>query len=110
MRNRNYVLPDEQIRVQAGNAGEMIVRFTYTEDRVEKIRTIIGRKWDPDTKCWIVPRSKESVDALLAVFEEDRVAVEPELLDSRSSSIECERISDKSSALTQMAQELRLRG
>ena len=110
MRNRNFELPEERIGITAGAPGEMIVRFTYTEDRVERIRTIAGRRWDRETKSWIVPRGRACLDALFSVFEADRVWVEPRLLDSLPKGIKVERVLDMTWVLSQMAQELRLRG
>ena len=110
MRNRNFELPEERIRIMAGAPGEMIVRFTYTQDRVEKIRTITGRRWDPDTKCWIVPRKKDTIDGLLSLFGDERLTVDPLLLSLGSTQKEKECPTNCTAVLMRMAQELRLRG
>jgi len=108
--NRNFDLPEERIQVLPGAQGQAIVKFTYTAERVDRIRRIPGRKWDPDTKCWIIPHSREAIDALLGLFDDEHVYVDPTLLESVEQGKEEEGMPNKVSLLTRMAQELRLRG
>lgn len=50
---------------KAGSVAE--VRFKYDPEYVERIRTIPGRKWNPDKKVWTVPIN--ALPALLDRFE-----------------------------------------
>jgi len=64
------------IRIQPGDDGRLTVVLPYTPDRVEKIKTVPGRRWDPAQKHWTVPATTGMVDRLLALFAGDQVEVD----------------------------------
>ena len=35
------------IEIKAGEPGRLVVRLPFTAERVEKIKTVAGRRWDP---------------------------------------------------------------
>ncbi len=41
----------------------------------ERARGIEGRRWDPERKCWVYPRSGRVYEALIAEFGDDLVSV-----------------------------------
>lgn len=53
-----------------GNSEQIFVTFEYTEDRVNKIRTIPGRKWDAAKRHWVLPFNEGTFRYMERVFEE----------------------------------------
>lgn len=61
------------VHVQRGNGKELFVRFEFSAERLQKIRTIPGRKWNGDQRYWILPESSEVVAKLLDLFDDDGI-------------------------------------
>ena len=68
-----------RIKIQPGDDGRLTVLLPYTPERVEKIRTIPGRQWDPQQKYWTVPATTGMVERLVSLFAGDKVEVDPAL-------------------------------
>ena len=47
--------------------------------RVEKVKTIEGRKWHKDRKCWSFPDSDGTLERILKVFEDEEIHIDPSL-------------------------------
>lgn len=71
--------PTGPIQIRPGEAGRLIVLLSYSPERVEKIKTILGRRWHPQEKHWTVPQTKGAVAHLLTLFGKEPVAVDPSL-------------------------------
>jgi len=56
------------LQLQAGEAGRLMVSFPYHASTIARIRTIPGRRWHPDKKCWSVPYTPEAVSQLQRLF------------------------------------------
>ncbi len=108
MDKRNFETSGKPIRICPGENGRIAVYLPYTPKRLEKIKTISGRKWDPDIKCWILPHSNSIVQKLFSLFKGEQIEVHPSLHSSKTPPEEPEPYHTKS--LLAMAQELRLRG
>ncbi|MFQ6102591.1 MAG: tyrosine-type recombinase/integrase [Anaerolineae bacterium] len=67
------------IHIQPGDDGRLRVILPYAPERVEKIKTIPGRRWDAEQKCWTVPATTGMVERLVSLFTGDRVRVDPTL-------------------------------
>ena len=67
------------IRIRPGKIGWILVDLPYTEERVARIKTLTGRRWDPEKKCWAIPRTARTVQRLLALFSGDQIEVDPSL-------------------------------
>jgi len=67
------------IRIRPGGGGRLVVVLPYRQERVEKIRTIPGRRWHPEEKHWTVPHTEGMVERLLALFEGEKVELDPAL-------------------------------
>lgn len=67
------------IRIRSGDDGRLIVTFSYTPGRVEKIKMIPGKRWHPEEKHWTVPSTDGMVERLVSLFEGERVEVDPAL-------------------------------
>ncbi|MDA0710660.1 MAG: phage integrase N-terminal SAM-like domain-containing protein, partial [bacterium] len=51
----------------------------YSPDRLEKIKTLTGRKWDETHNCWAIPRTKRTIARLKALFSGDQILVDRKL-------------------------------
>ena len=89
------------IQIKPGDEGEIIVVLPYTPERVEKIRGVPGRRWQPEVKHWTVPRTDGMVERLLDLFAGEGVVVDPALRPAEEVVQE---------TLKAMEDELRLRG
>ena len=54
--------------VSAGEPGRLLVRFAFSRERLEKIRSVEGRKWHPDAGCWSVPDAPGMRERLAELF------------------------------------------
>ena len=108
MEKQQVRLSQEPIYISSQGNGYLKVHLPYTPDRVLKIKSIPGRRWDPDIKCWTVPHTEGIVESLLILFEGERIQVERSLRNPGDFS----RIPAAKPVghLIKMAQELRLRG
>ena len=61
MEPRHSETSGEEIHIYPGENDRLLVQFSYSQERVEKIKTIPGRKSEPDIKCCSLPRTKGSV-------------------------------------------------
>lgn len=64
---------NDTIQVRPGDPGRLVVRLLYSAERVEKIKTIRGRRWHPIEKHWTVPDTPEMLGRLRALFEGEAV-------------------------------------
>ena len=67
------------IQIRAGEAGWLIVRVPYTRERVAKVKTVAGRRWNAKEQYWTVPNTHETLCHLRALFAGEQVAVDPAL-------------------------------
>lgn len=67
------ILPQiAELRLQAGEAGRLMVYFPYRPDLVARIKTLPGRRWHPEKKCWSLPHTSESLARLQGLFSSPR--------------------------------------
>jgi site-specific recombinase XerD len=63
------ILPQiAELKLQAGEAGRLMVYFPYRPDLVARSKTLPGRRWHPEKKCWSLPHTAESLARLQALF------------------------------------------
>ncbi len=55
----------------------LLVELPYSPERVAKIKTIAGRRWDPARRCWTVPDHDDAVARLKALFAGETVELAP---------------------------------
>lgn len=66
-----HTLPLPQIanlQLHATKAGRLMVHFPYHPGTVARIKTIPGRWWHPDQRCWSIPYTAKSIDYLQRLF------------------------------------------
>ena len=56
-----------------------MVHLPYSPERVEKIKTVAGRRWHIQEKHWTVPHDDKAVERLLQLFSGEQVLVAPGL-------------------------------
>lgn len=56
------------IKLEKGQPGHLLLSFDYDEEKINKIKTIPGRKWDADIKKWILPDNKNTIDKIRKLF------------------------------------------
>ncbi|MFZ3371647.1 MAG: tyrosine-type recombinase/integrase [Desulfitobacteriaceae bacterium] len=81
------------IHIQRNNHKRLFIKFTYTVERVTKIKTIIGYRWNPENKYWTVPDTVENIERLFELFKDEQIFIQ--------STCSSENI-DTESKLTQM--------
>ena len=52
------------------------------EGRLNAIRSLPGRKWDPAHRCWLIPYHLRSLDAFLQSFEREAIEIDEALLEA----------------------------
>ena len=57
---------EDSIRLEPAEPGRLWARFVYTQERVQKIRSVPGRRWHQDEKAWSIPET--SVEELKSAF------------------------------------------
>ena len=69
-------------KISIGNRsdGRLILRFSYNPDHISKVKSIDGYRWHPEERYWSVPYEKKILNAILKVFENDDIKIEPEIL------------------------------
>lgn len=58
---------------------QLIIRFDYTEDRVKKIRSIVGRSWNQKESHWTIPFQHESVKNFYDLFAQEEIITHNEV-------------------------------
>jgi hypothetical protein len=46
----------DSIQIKPSGAGRLIVRVSYSIERLAKIKTLVGRRWHQGEQCWTVPQ------------------------------------------------------
>lgn len=67
-----------------------MVHLPYSPERVEKIKTVAGRRWHIQEKHWTVPHDDKAVERLLQLFSGEQVLLAPGLGPPQRSSIQPE--------------------
>lgn len=56
------------IKINKINNDEIQIRFNYDPELVNRIRIIEGRRWEQNTKSWIIPNNSKSISTLIKLF------------------------------------------
>lgn len=55
---------------------ELLIRFEFDSQRISKVKSIEGYRWDVGNKMWVVPYNEENVDTLKYLFKNERCVLE----------------------------------
>ncbi|MBI5241015.1 MAG: phage integrase N-terminal SAM-like domain-containing protein [Elusimicrobia bacterium] len=69
----------EPIRIRPGEPGRLKILLPYSPERVEKIKTVPGRRWHREEKYWSVPHFDQAVERLQQLFAGETLLVAPGL-------------------------------
>jgi len=67
------------VAVSKDNSGGITIAFQYDPQLVQKVKTIEGRKWHKDKKCWSFPSSDDTLGKILKAFEGEKIHIDPTL-------------------------------
>jgi site-specific recombinase XerD len=95
------------IAIKPGPDRQLTVALPYSPERVEKIKSIPGRRWHKEEKVWTVPDEPGMVEWLLDLFADEKVEVDPTL---RLGAQRVGADSTTGTALRALEEELKLRG
>lgn len=70
------------IRIGPGDDGRLIVHLPYSPERLAKIKTVAGRRWDTSGKYWTVPREEGMLDRLRSLFAGEGLELDETLRES----------------------------
>ena len=59
--------------------GQIIVKFPYNKDHIEKIKTIDGYRWHIQKKYWYFPDNDGVVEKILFAFPGEDISIDPAL-------------------------------
>jgi integrase/recombinase XerD len=65
------------VRIEKGDNNELRVSFPYDAELVKKIRTVEGRHWSSEQKCWLVPRTEVVMNELNRLFGKSLIQIVP---------------------------------
>lgn len=99
------------------NGNRIAVTFAFDRERLARVRGVPGRRWDRVTRRWSVPRTAESLSALLAAFDGEPIALPSSLQhlvsvpfeDAGAAGASAASAAELSSLLAAMSKEMRLR-
>lgn len=66
----------DPIQVLRGGDGRLIVRLPYTPERLEKMRTLPGRRWHAPERYWSLPHTPDMPATLVMLFAGETVELE----------------------------------
>lgn len=72
--------------------GRLLVLFPYSQELVAKIKTIPGRRWHQDDKCWSVPDEPDTRIRLQALFPATSPAPTPSLRPAGAINVVLEKV------------------
>lgn len=72
------------ITVKPGPSGWIFVELPYSHTRLQKIKTISGRKWIENQHSWAIPRTIRTIERLKALFSGDQMVLDPTLYKKKS--------------------------
>lgn len=99
-----------RVRVAYDASGIIKITFPFSSVLIEKVKTIEGRKWHPEGKCWSVPDSGGIIEKIQKAFEGEEVVIERKLKAKiRLEDIKT-KVPDYEQILKEIKTELKLRG
>ncbi len=69
----------DRIYISNDLSGRNIVSFPYDPPLVSKIKTIDGRRWHKDRKCWSFSNTNGTLEKILNAFEGEKIYINPAL-------------------------------
>ena len=67
------MLSDDNVKVVFGKDNKVIIHVPYNQKLIRKVKTISGRRWNPEGKYWEVPYDENLMSKLQTLFGENLV-------------------------------------
>jgi site-specific recombinase XerD len=64
------------VKIEFGKDNKVKIRVPYNQELINKVKTISGRRWNPEEKCWEVPYDGDLISKLQTLFGEN-IVIEP---------------------------------
>lgn len=64
------------VKIEFKENNKVIIRVPYNQELIRKIKTISGRRWNPNEKYWEVPYDENLISRLQTLFEEN-ISIDP---------------------------------
>ncbi|WP_129598359.1 integrase [Anaerophilus nitritogenes] len=61
------------IQIEKENEKILAISFSYSFDRVKKMKSIEGSYWNEKKKSWIIPYNKEKLLKFLSLFSDEEI-------------------------------------
>lgn len=61
------------VKIELGKNNKVIIRIPYHRDLISKVKSISGRKWNPEEKYWEVPYKENTILKLQKLFGENLI-------------------------------------
>ena len=98
------------IQIYRSGKGRIKMVLPYDPELIAKIKTIPGRRWHPEEKCWSVPDSDGILDKLLSLFAGEQLEINSSRQPARAKPPRRREVPNQAQILEAMDQELKLRG
>ena len=69
------------VTIEKGNGNYIMVSFNYGHDKVAAIKKIKGSRWNEAKRAWIVPNTKEALDAISVAFCDEDIIFDSSIID-----------------------------
>ena len=69
-----------EIKISTGLSGRLTAAFLFRPYLVSKVKSIEGYRWHPKEKYWSFPNSIEVLKALIRLFRDEDIQIDPELI------------------------------
>ena len=98
------------LNLHMGEVGRLMVHFPYRPENVARIKTIPGRRWHPEERCWSVPHTSATMAHLQRLFSGPVPDLQGILPPTKPLRQKERRPPDEQAFVEPIEQEMRLRG
>ena len=61
------------VKIEPGSNNKVIIRVPYNQELINKVKTISGRRWNPNGKFWEVPYDESLIPKIQTLFGENLI-------------------------------------
>ena len=61
------------IKLEIGQADQLLLSFKYDEEIIKKVKTIKGRRWNSIQKKWVLPNNQNTMNEINKLFSTSEV-------------------------------------
>jgi len=98
---------DMKIKISKTKKNQLVVMFPYSIEKVNKIKQIKGRKWNPKNKYWSISENEETIRQFKDLFSNEEVNYTEIINDMRP----LNKLSNENYELiSQLAKKIQLKG